>query len=210
MALALAALVAHTSTPDPVDRAVDTWLAGHLGLHVRALTWLMDLGEPIQVTIATIVLVAVFLALRRIGLAVVTAVSVPAAALVTEAVLKPAVGRTLGSFAVYPSGHTCMAATLATVIIIAVHGAPGRAGAPAGRLRRVLRLAVTAACVVLPAAVAVAMISLRFHYFTDTVGGAAVGIAVVLTTALLLDSPATRTRMFLAAARFGRRLPRGG
>ncbi len=37
------------------------------------------------------------------------------------------------------------------------------------------------------AAVAVAVIGLEFHYFTDTVGGAAVGIGTVLLTAIILD-----------------------
>jgi membrane-associated phospholipid phosphatase len=36
------------------------------------------------------------------------------------------------------------------------------------------------------------MIGLDFHYFTDTIGGAAVGIGVVLGTAFLLDVAVVR------------------
>jgi membrane-associated phospholipid phosphatase len=36
-------------------------------------------------------------------------------------------------------------------------------------------------------AVAVALVGRHAHYFTDTVGGAAVGTAVVLVTAFFLD-----------------------
>jgi membrane-associated phospholipid phosphatase len=54
---------------------------------------------------------------------------------------------------------------------------------------------VLAAC-----AVAVALVGLGHHYFTDTVGGAAVGTAVVLATALVLDrlapeAPRDRARL---------------
>jgi membrane-associated phospholipid phosphatase len=40
--------------------------------------------------------------------------------------------------------------------------------------------------------VAVAVIGLRWHYFTDTVAGAAVGIGTVCGLALVLDLPAVR------------------
>jgi hypothetical protein len=38
------------------------------------------------------------------------------------------------------------------------------------------------------------VIGLRWHYFTDTVPGAAVGIGTVCALALLLDLPARRRR----------------
>ena len=36
-------------------------------------------------------------------------------------------------------------------------------------------------------AASAAMVALRFHYFTDIIGGAAVSVATVLLTALVLD-----------------------
>lgn len=50
-------------------------------------------------------------------------------------------------------------------------------------LRKFLAVAVALTAV----SVAVAVVALDFHYFTDTVAGAAVGTGVVLATALLLD-----------------------
>ena len=50
-------------------------------------------------------------------------------------------------------------------------------------LREFLAVAVALTAV----GVAVAVVALDFHYFTDTVAGAAVGTGVVLATALLLD-----------------------
>jgi membrane-associated phospholipid phosphatase len=51
---------------------------------------------------------------------------------------------------------------------------------------------IPAAACVLGAVVAVALIGLRWHYFTDTVAGAAVGIGTVCGFALILDLPAAR------------------
>jgi membrane-associated phospholipid phosphatase len=39
------------------------------------------------------------------------------------------------------------------------------------------------------------VIGLRWHYFTDTVAGAAIGIGTVCALALLLDLPAVRRRL---------------
>jgi membrane-associated phospholipid phosphatase len=53
---------------------------------------------------------------------------------------------------------------------------------------------------VLGAVVAVALIGLCWHYFTDTVAGAAVGIGTVCGLALILDLPAAR-RWLASASR---------
>jgi membrane-associated phospholipid phosphatase len=63
---------------------------------------------------------------------------------------------------------------------------PGRALTP------VLRLIVPAAAVALACVASTAMIGLGFHYFTDTIAGAAVGIGTVTATALVLDLPGPR------------------
>jgi membrane-associated phospholipid phosphatase len=51
------------------------------------------------------------------------------------------------------------------------------------------------AAFVLGGVVAVGVIGLRWHYFTDTVAGAAVGIGTVCGLALLLDLPAPRRQL---------------
>ena len=55
------------------------------------------------------------------------------------------------------------------------------------------------------AVVAVAVISLRWHYFTDTLAGTAVGIGTASLLALLIDLPALRRGLDrLCRARPGR------
>ncbi len=44
-----------------------------------------------------------------------------------------------------------------------------------------------AVCCVIAAVVAAAVIALRWHYFTDTVAGAAVGVGTVCVLALIAD-----------------------
>jgi membrane-associated phospholipid phosphatase len=49
--------------------------------------------------------------------------------------------------------------------------------------------------------VAIGVIGLRWHYFTDTVAGAAVGIGTVCGLALLLDLPVPRRWLALGRGR---------
>jgi membrane-associated phospholipid phosphatase len=62
----------------------------------------------------------------------------------------------------------------------------GTATAPAG-LVTALRWAVSAVAWLAVAVVAVGVMGLRWHYFTDTVGGAALGTGTVCALALILD-----------------------
>jgi len=57
--------------------------------------------------------------------------------------------------------------------------------------------------------VAIGVIGLRFHYFTDTVAGAAVGIGTVCGLALLLDLPAVSWPLAQASRRLPSVLERG-
>lgn len=57
-----------------------------------------------------------------------------------------------------------------------------------GRLALVLRILGLALPLAVTAVVALAVIALRWHYFTDTVAGAAVGLGTVCAVALVLDS----------------------
>jgi membrane-associated phospholipid phosphatase len=65
---------------------------------------------------------------------------------------------------------------LATALTVLLASAPRR-----------LRLALAFAAFLLAGAVAVGVIGAQMHHFSDTIGGAAVGIGMVLLTALILD-----------------------
>jgi membrane-associated phospholipid phosphatase len=198
--LVLAVLVAHTSGPDALDRAVDSWLRARLGGHQRLLTLLMDPGEPVQSIILTAVVAAACLAARRIEGAALTVVSALLASGIAELILKPIVHRTLGTFVVYPSGHTCRAFMLAAVIVVLMISAPRRP------VRTGVAVAVGAILFLAGCAVGVAVICLNFHYFTDTVGGAALGVCVVIGTAFVLDLPGIRARLTSSRLTTSRRI----
>lgn len=177
----LGAWVTGETRPGRLDSAVDHWARVALGGHPSILGWLVKLGDPIQVTVMTTALVLACLATRRWRGAVLLAVSVPAAGTLTEHALKPLIDRTWQGHPEFPSGHATGTFALAVACVILLAG-PLRPRLPAG-VRTFLALAVLLAA----GGVAAAVVALQFHFFTDTVGGAAVGTAVVLTTALLVD-----------------------
>ncbi len=193
LTLVLGVLTAHSSRPGRVDATVDSWIQRTFGVHHGIMLLLEDVGKPAEVTILTLVIVLVCLAARRVNGAVLTAVSAVEFAVLTEFVVKPAVGRTLGGYLVYPSGHTGAAFTLATVIVVLLLNPSRR------ELSRPVKVAVAAGVALVGSAVAVAMISLHAHYFTDTIGGAALAIGVVLTTTFLLDTVRLRRRLRVGA-----------
>ncbi len=140
----------------------------------------------------TLIIMLACLAARRVNGAVLTAVSVVVSVVATEFVLKPIFGRTLGGAFVYPSGHAGRAFTLAAVIVVLLLNPASR------QLPTALKVAVATGAALVGSAVAIAMIGLNYHYFTDTVGGAALAIAVVIATSFLLDTEGMRKRMRVA------------
>lgn len=199
--LVLGVLTAHSSRPDRLDATVDSWVQRTFGVHHGTMLLLEDVGKPAEVAALTLLIVLGCLAARRVNGAVLAAVSVAVSAVLTEFVLKPLFGRTLNGYLVYPSGHTGLTFTLAAVIVVLTLNPPGR------QLRRTVKVAVPAGAALVGSAVAVAMITLHAHYVTDTVGGAALAIGVVLTTTFLLDTERLRRRM--RAASLGHRPPPG-
>ena len=174
-------LFAHHAQPSWLDSAIDSRIRAGLGGHRVLLGRVARLGTPVPMAMMTTALVLACLATRRWRGALLVAIAVPAAEVITEYLLKPLVGRTLGGNLVFPSGHTTGVFTLAAVATVLLTG-PLRPPLP----RAVRWSLVVAACVV-ASATATAMIALGYHYFTDTVGGAAVAIGTVLATALTLD-----------------------
>ena len=158
-----------------IDARVQASLAGRHQL-LLALAWLGDL-PAIAVMTATLALAC--LLRRRYRGAALLAMSAPAAAVITERLLKPLVGRTALGFLSFPSGHATGTFALATAIAVLLAGTPG--------VPRAVRLATALTAFAAASAVAAAMIALGFHYFTDAVAGAAVGTGTVLATAVALD-----------------------
>lgn len=169
----------HQSHPGWLDGAVDARLQAILGNHRAVLIQIVRLGDPIPVTELVAALVLACAAARRWRGAVLLVIAVPAAAALTELLLKPLIDRTLGGGLSFPSGHATGIFALAAAIAVLLIDRPLMPAA----LRVLLALGAYGVAV----AVAVALVSLGLHYFTDTVGGAAVGTGVVLTTAFILD-----------------------
>lgn len=174
-------LFAGHTQPSRLDAPVDAAFRSSLGAHPAVLEFLARFGDLRVVTALTAALILGCAAVRRWRGAVLAAVAVPVTAALTEDVLKPAVGRTLRGFLSYPSGHATSSFALATVSIILL-AAPSWPQAPAVA-RRLLMLGAFLLAVAVPSA----MVGLDLHYFTDIVGGAALGAGTALLTALLLD-----------------------
>jgi membrane-associated phospholipid phosphatase len=177
----LGVLVAGQTRAGPLDRWVDARVRSGLGGQWRGLEDLAGVGDVMPVVVMTAVLVLACLVTRRWRGAVLAAVAVPAAAGLTELVLKPLVGRTLMGALSFPSGTETRVFSVAAVFAVLMAD-PVRPRIPAA-----VRLALAVAVLLAATAVAVALVALDQHYFTDTVAGAAVGTAVALVTALILD-----------------------
>ena len=175
----LGAWLGHGAHTDRVDTVIDARVKAILPGSAKLLERLAWPGGLHAIIGMTAVLVLVCLLRRRYRGAALLALSVPAAAVITERLLKPLVGRTLLGFLSFPSGHATVTFALATAITVLLAGAPA--------LPRAAHLAVAVASFAVAAIVTAAMIALGLHYLTDAVAGAAVGIGTVLATALLID-----------------------
>ena len=184
----LGALYAYESTSDRLDRAIDSPIINWFGAHLGLGEWLISPGSPLPAGVLSATIVVSCLLAGRLNGAVLAATAIPVADALNDGLLKPFVHRTYLGVLTYPSGHTtavfALAATVAVLRMVPLQR--GRAG--------VLRMPLTAAAYVAACVVAIALIGLRFHYFTDTVAGAALGTGTVCGLALLLDLRAVRQR----------------
>lgn len=161
------------------DRAVDGWFVGQLD--TRTAVWLADIGNP-PVVAAAVLLVAAGCALVRLWRGAVLAVAAPAfTSILTEWVIKPAVGRTKGGGLAYPSGHTVGTLTLALAITLLVCG-PGRQV-----LSRGAAAVIAFAAVALSVLCMIGLIAADYHYATDVIGGICLSIAGTCLVALAID-----------------------
>jgi undecaprenyl-diphosphatase len=186
---ALGVLFAHQSHADGLDHAVDSWVVHQLSGHHQLLLWLAAPATLIPAGLVSLIMVAACLLTGRRGGAVLAATAVPATAALNDAVIKPLVHRTVLGHPAYPSGHVAsiLAVTATLAVLLALP--------PQRPVARAVRLLILMAAGVLACGVAVAVIGLRWHYFTDTVGGAAVGTGTVCALALILDLPAVNGRL---------------
>jgi membrane-associated phospholipid phosphatase len=172
----LGALFYHGSTPDALDKAVfrSVWP------HRAGLDPLAAVGDPVPMTLLTAVLCYCCLAMRRYRGAIMVALAVPIASGITE-LLKHLIHRIYTGFLSFPSGHTTATFALITCVAVLLIDPPATK-APAS-MRIVLALLLFG----FGEMVALGLVAARFHYFTDTIAGAAVGIGVTLAIALALD-----------------------
>ena len=189
----LGVLFAHQATPDSFDHAVDSPIIGWFGGHPGLPLWLAAPGSTIPATLLCAAIVVVCLLTGRPNGAVLAAVALPAAVGLDDGLLKHLFHRTYLGQLTYPSGHTTAIFTLACAVFVVFLG-PLRL-AKAGPLR----IVIPAIAGLLGVAVAVGVIGLQWHYFTDTVAGAAVGIGAVCGLSLILDLPAARRWIALAS-----------
>jgi len=175
----LGAWLGHGAHTDRVDTVIDARVKAILPGSAKLLERLAWPGGLHAIIGMTAVLALICLLRRRYRGAALAAISIPAAAVITEGLLKPLVGRTALGFLSFPSGHATGTFALATAITVLLAGAP--------RVPRAVRLAAAVIAFAVASVVAAAMIALGFHYFTDAVAGAAVGTGTVIATALVLD-----------------------
>lgn len=170
--------------PGRIDQWLDSAVEAALPPAGSGALLIDFVAEPVGATVLMPVLAALCLTLGRRRLAMLAVVGPGLSVLVTTAI-KPAVGRTInGGYLAYPSGHTAFATALALVLglllVSLMFGKPGG-------VALVLGTAGAAG-----AAMAWSQIALGAHYPTDTLGGFCIAVAMVPTTAWLVDRLADR------------------
>jgi undecaprenyl-diphosphatase len=185
---ALGLLVRGHRQPGGLDSAVDGAVIASFRGSQGVLPWLALPGSTVPLIAVSAAIAVGCLIARRPNGAALAVTAVPVTAFLDDTVLKHLIGRThLGQLS-FPSGHVASAMTLATVLGVLLHDPARRPG-----IRMVRAAFVVTACA-LTAFVAAGVIGLRWHYFTDTVGGVALGTGTVLALALLIDLCSAPTR----------------
>src|SRR5437764_1004348 len=94
-----------------LDRRIKLRLAGHHNL----LRDLIQLGNPGTIAVLCLGITAICIVWRRWRAAALALLAPPVAAVITELVLKPLIGRHIGHAFSFPSGHATGAFAVATV-----------------------------------------------------------------------------------------------
>lgn len=167
--------------PDHFDAAIGNAVVARFSAHQHVPLWLAEPGSTIPIIAVSVAIAVGCLIARRPNGAVLAVTAVPVTAFLCDGVLKHVFDRVSLGFLSYPSGHTASAMAVTAVLGVLLHD-PVRRG-PA----RVAGVALVALACAVTLLVAVGVIALRWHYFTDTVGGAALGTGTVLALAFLID-----------------------
>jgi membrane-associated phospholipid phosphatase len=170
----------------PLDRTLGSRLDMRHGLVKFLGQGFADLGNPLPVAVALVVLAATAFAVRGPrGLALALVGPLLAMAM-TSLVLKPLVDRTRSGELAFPSGHTTAIASMAVAAGTLLLGWT--------IVSRLLRYSGAVALALLVVAVGASMVGRGYHYPTDTLGGVGVALAVVLLVALAADVTGDRAR----------------
>ena len=158
-----------------VDATVNAKVVAGLGGRPLLLAMLVWPGEPVPFTVMAAVLALACVLRRWYGGAALVAIAAPLAVAVTDLVLKPLIGGTSWGNP-FPSGHVTSVVALATALTVLLARVPRR-----------LCLLLACTAFLMAGAVALGVVGAQMHHFSDTIGGAAVGLGTVLATALILD-----------------------
>jgi membrane-associated phospholipid phosphatase len=167
----------------PLDRAIDGRLTHHLLAYRVALRALIEVGAPTTVALSGFALALWCLATGRRRGALLSILGPGLAALATDSVLKPVIGRTLYGSLSFPSGHTTGAVAVAGVVGVLMLG-PSHPRSVSVHTRRLTTLAALA----VSGGTAIGLVVLKRHYSTDTVGGVCVALVVITLVAVVIDS----------------------
>lgn len=193
LAVAVLAVLAwhlhRTGSGGRLDTRLDPRVALGLADHRRLMGLLTVFGSPAGVLVGSAAL-SLLCAVRQWWRGAVFALlAAPLAGFATEEVLKPYVAAHVVPAYQYafPSGHTTGAFGLALVMVVLLLPAAGT-----GVLPGLARLLLGVAALAVAAGTAVAVVALGWHHVTDTLGGAATAVAVVLAVAGAVDLAARR------------------
>jgi len=179
--VALGLLLRGQARPDGLDAVIDAAMVASFRGHQGVLPWLALPGSTVPLIAVSVAIALSCLIARRPSGVALAVTAVPVTAFLDDTVIKHLVDRTHVGQLSFPSGHAASAMTLATVLGVLLHD-------PARRtMTRVARAALVFAACTVTALVAVGVIGLRWHYFTDTVGGVALGAGTTLALAFLID-----------------------
>jgi membrane-associated phospholipid phosphatase len=180
--VAIGAAFAHQTTADGFDRLLDNPVINSLGRDRALAVWMSDPGTQVPAVALTLAMAVACLLSRRLNGAVLALAGDFVATRLDDWFLKYIFHRTYLGALSYPSGHTTSIVALTAVYTVLFMLPPQESRT---RPWRVLGLVVL---LVLVAITVLGVIGLRWHYFTDTVGGAAVAVGTVCGLCLLLDS----------------------
>jgi membrane-associated phospholipid phosphatase len=172
---------AHQATADGFDRVLDDAVIDLLRGHGTLLDWMQYPGTQVPAVVLSIGMAVGCLWQRRLNGVVLALAADFIATRLDDWFLKDLFHRTYLGALSYPSGHTTSIVTLAAVYAVLFLLPPRGTPRPGLRLSGLVVLLVLAVVTVL------GVMGLRWHYFTDAVGGAAVAVGTVCALSLALD-----------------------